>query len=392
MRIPAVYVDGLEEARASNPTLAVKYVEHTLVGDPLADAAIQSLEGLDRMEVHRLVRAGTDQDDDILGGAPRALQDFFAAVGASPAWVDHEAMAPGWDGFHDNVYEFVLAVVAGSIVQGFTTSISKSFTATGRTLLNGNQRYRQNLRHILEIMLPGGLERTGEGWKLSIRIRLVHARLRRLLSQSGDWNVDQDGWPLSAAQVATACTLFSARHLDHAKAVGARLSSEQCAGFMHVWRYTAWLLGVPESILFRDKREADELCRVAFLCEPPPTVDSIFMAHNIVNAANVLFGITDPDERLAVAASVYSVSRALIGDDMADRLDFPRRSVGMPLTALRWKRRLQDAAGRFMPSVTKRRRAEALSALLKVTNTDDRGLGISYLQPTSIHEERSKSW
>ena len=283
-------------------------------------------------------------------------------------------------------------MVAGSIVQGFTTTISKAFAATGRTVQNGNQRYRQNLRHILEIMLPGGLERTGEGWKLSVRIRFVHARVRRLLLQSGNWNVDEDGWPLSAAQVATACTLFSARHLDHATSLGARLSSEQRAGFMHVWRYTSWLLGVPETLLFRDKAEADELCRVALLCEPPPTVDSVLMAHNIVNAAWVLFGITEPAEREAAANSVYRVSRALIGDEFADRLEFPRPAISVPLAALRWKRRLHDAVGRLVPAVTKKRRAQALSALLDVTRIDDQGLGMSYLLPTAAHEDRSQPW
>ena len=272
MGVPGIYKTGYRKARATAASrhLADRYVEHTLVGDPLGDAAVAALDGFDRMEGHRLVAAGMDQDDDVLRTAPRALQDFFTAVGVAPAWVDPEAMAPGWHGFHDNVYEFVLAVVAGSIVQGFTTTISKAFAATGRTVQNGNQRYRQNLRHILEIMLPGGLERTGEGWKLSVRIRFVHARVRRLLLQSGNWNVDEDGWPPErrAGRHGMHPVLGAPPGSRHVP--GARLSSEQRAGFMHVWRYTSWLLGVPETLLFRNKAEADELCRVALLCEPPP--------------------------------------------------------------------------------------------------------------------------
>ena len=394
MTVPGIYEAGYRKARASPSIrlLADKYVEHALVGDPPADAAVAALDGFDRMEAHRLMAAGMDRDDDVLRTGPRALRDFFAAVGEPPAWVDREAMAPGWGGFHDNVYEFVLGVVAGSIVQGFTTSISRAFAATGRTVQNGSQRYRQNLRHILEIMLPGGLDRTGEGWKLSVRIRFVHARVRRLLLRSGEWNVGEDGQPLSAAQVATACTLFSARHLDYAEALGARLTPEQRDGFMAVWRYTSWLLGVPETLLFRDKAEADELCRVAFLCEPPPGVDSVLMAHNIVNAAWVLFGIADPVERKAAADNVYRVSRSLIGDETADFLKFPRPAVPVPLAVLRLKRRLHDAAGRVFPGVTKRRRAQALTALLDVTRVDDHGLGMSYLLPTAAHEDRSAAW
>ena len=45
---PAAYIEGYEKARALNPDLADAYVEHTLVGDPLADAAMESLAEFDR--------------------------------------------------------------------------------------------------------------------------------------------------------------------------------------------------------------------------------------------------------------------------------------------------------------------------------------------------------
>ena len=95
--------------------LADRAVEHTLVGDPLGDAAVVARDGFDRMEAHRLVGVCMNQDDDVLQTAQRAVQDFFTAVGVAPEWVGPEAMAPSWHDFHDNVYELVLAVVAGSV-------------------------------------------------------------------------------------------------------------------------------------------------------------------------------------------------------------------------------------------------------------------------------------
>lgn len=44
----------------------------------------------------------------------------------------------------------------------------------------------QNNRHMVEIFLPGGLYREGDGWKLSVRIRIIHAQMRYLLNQSED--------------------------------------------------------------------------------------------------------------------------------------------------------------------------------------------------------------
>ena len=104
----------------------------------------------------------------------------------------------------------------------------------------------------MEIFLPGGLERYADGWKLSVRIRLVHAQIRRLLVRSHDWDADAWGMPLSAAHVGLAAADFSARMLMHSERMGAAFSKEEREGFMQVWRYSAHLMGVPETILFKD--------------------------------------------------------------------------------------------------------------------------------------------
>ncbi len=392
MPVPSIYREGYAKARLVAPDLADNFMRYTMLGDPLADAATESLAGFDRIDAHHLVRACMDDDDEAMRAAPLALRDFFEAVGAAPAWVDERAMAPGRAAYHDNVYEFVLGLVAGSIVRGYATTICKPFAFSGRTLASGRQRYRQNMRHILEIMLPGGLARTGEGWKLSVRTRLIHAQIRRLLLQSGAWNIEEQGWPLSAAHVFMAAALFSARNVDYAAALGAHLSARGVAGFIAVWRYTAWLLGVPDALLFRDKPHAEEQLKVGLMCEPPPDVDSTMMAHNIINAGGVMFGLSDLAERRKLARDAYRVSRALLGNDLADTLDFPKANTTLALALMRGRRRFTDALGRLAPEVTRRRRAEALRALLTITDADDRELGIGYLGPTSAREEESEPW
>ena len=82
----------------------------------------------------------------------------------------------------------------------FSTLISTSFVQTGRIFDDGVRRLRQNNRHQLEIFWPGGLVREGKGWKLSVRIRFVHARVRYLLSRSEEWDFDAYGIPISAAK------------------------------------------------------------------------------------------------------------------------------------------------------------------------------------------------
>ena len=94
----------------------------------------------------------------------------------SPSWATHAAFEPGRRSFYRNSDLILQGLVGGSLVEGFSTNISRSFVITGRLREHGVRRLRQNNRHVLEIFMPGGLERYGDGWKLSIRLRLVHAQ------------------------------------------------------------------------------------------------------------------------------------------------------------------------------------------------------------------------
>ena len=97
-----------------------------------------------------------------------------------PDWVDFDSFLPGIRMFHRNSHLILGAFVGGTLVEGFATNISKAFFVSGRLRDQGVRRLRQNNRHMIEIFMPNGLSRDGDGWKLSVRIRLVHAQLRRV--------------------------------------------------------------------------------------------------------------------------------------------------------------------------------------------------------------------
>ena len=83
------------------------------------------------------------------------------------------------------------------------------------------------------------------------------------------WDVDAWGTPLSAAHVGMAAADFSARMLMHSERMGAAFSREERDGFMHVWRYSAHLMGIPETILFKSEEDALKLYDIGIMCEPP---------------------------------------------------------------------------------------------------------------------------
>ena len=209
-----------------------------------------------------------NEGEEALRDAPASLREFFEDASTVPDWVEFSEYRPGIRMFHRNSKLVLVAFVAGVLLEGFTTNIAKSFYITGRVRDQGIRRLTQNNRHMMDIFLPGGLDRDGYGWRLSVRIRIIHARVRRLLSDSDDWEPEAWGLPISAAHLGYAVSAFSARLLKHMKTLGAEYSAEEAASFMAVWRYTGYLMGIPETILFRDEEEALKLYDVGLMCEP----------------------------------------------------------------------------------------------------------------------------
>ena len=224
----------------------------------MADELAETLVAVDGRERNRLLQAGMEGQDDALRDAPAIVRKFFDEASTPPDWVDLSGFRPGFRLFHRNSNLALGAMVGGTLVEGFSTNISKSFFITGRVRDQGVRRLRQNNRHMVEIFIPGGLERTGDGWKLSVRIRVVHAMVRRLLNDSDEWDAEAWGVPISAAHVGFAITAFSARLLKHLRDLGAKFDDEERASFMQVWRYSGYLMGIPESILFPRRRGCPE--------------------------------------------------------------------------------------------------------------------------------------
>ncbi|MXY72129.1 MAG: DUF2236 domain-containing protein, partial [Dehalococcoidia bacterium] len=159
MTMPTDYLDGYEQARAVNPDLAEKYVAHTTIGDPDADAMVDELATIDAEEGFRFLQAGMDEEHDVLRDAPPTVQSFFQGIENPPEWVDLESFGDGVRLFHKNSKLLLAGMLGGVLVEGFSTNISKSFFITGRLRDQGVRRLQQNNRQMIELFFPGGMMR-----------------------------------------------------------------------------------------------------------------------------------------------------------------------------------------------------------------------------------------
>ena len=390
MKIPTDYGAGYEMARALEPEIASNYIAHTAIGDPEADAVVQDLFTLDPGQSGRFIQAAMDGDEETLAAAPPSLLDFFERIESPPDWVDFPSFIPGIRMFHRNSRLVLGAFVGGVLVEGFSTNISKSFFTTGRLRDQGVRRLKQNNRHMIEIFMPGGLRREADGWKLSVRVRLIHAQVRHLLNESGEWDHEAWGVPISSAHVGFAITAFSARLLMHLRSLGAVFDDEERESFMAIWRYSGYLMGIPETILYEHEEEALRLFDIGKICEPAGQLESIAMANSLINSAPLVVGIDDPVERRTLSKYVFTVSRALIWNQLADELNYPTSLTLGVLAWFRLQERYQRTLGRLLPKLSTSNNFTQFTSLLEASMFDE--AGISYRLPDHVYAEESSKW
>ncbi len=388
--IPTDYKPGYEKARAVAPEIASNYVAHTHIGDPLGEAMTADLAHLSTEEQERLIRAAMEEEEEGLRDAPESLRAFFKDAETTPEWLDYAAFAPAVRMFHRNSYLVLAAFVAGVLIEGFTTNIAKSFIITGKVRDQGVRRLGQNNRHMMEIFLPGGMYRYGEGWKLSVRIRIIHARTRQLLNNTEDWDAEAWGAPISAAHLGYAISAFSARLLKHMKTLGADYNDEEYASFMAVWHYSGYLMGIPETILFHDGKDALKLYDVALMCEPSSEIESVVMAHALVNSAPLIAGVTDPEGRRSLAQYVYRLSRGLIGNETAKALMYPPLSGFGAVGWFKLQHRYEHLLGSLFAGRRQKSNFNRFTGLLETSAYDEDG--IRYALPDHVYAEESTKW
>ena len=388
---PSAYVDGYAKARVVDREAADNYIRHTIIGDPELDPVMAELAELPPADMHRFIRAGVEQDGEAtLRRAPQILRDFFDNIQV-PDWVDFEDFKPGQRAFFDNMSNMLIAYAIGSAVEGFSTLVSKSFSITGRVTGLGSgaeRRLGQNNRHMIETYFPGGLLRDGEGWKVSMRIRFVHARMRKLLTDSDAWDHAAWGTPLSAAHIGgIALYTFSIRQFQHAISMASTITQEKRDSIVKIWRYGGHILGVPEAILFTSEAEAKRNYGIAHMCEPPPDDDAIGVANAVFKAIPAMAGVKTEAERKSLQIYAYRLSRALIGNELADQYGYPNtiRIRMLVLLYFRMKSRLINL-------LTKNRILQEQSFMQIFDATQYDKEGISYKMPDHVRAKQQSPW
>ncbi|MCX6397100.1 MAG: oxygenase MpaB family protein [Propionibacteriales bacterium] len=188
-------------------------------------------------------------------GAPAPLGTLFAALENRPDWVDDAllergaaaARRIGGDGFD------ILAF--GSLLGGYRSGGAlQPLVRTGRIGDETLKRVGETGQWWLACTAPGGMQRDGDGWKLSVHVRVMHAFVNYQLERADDWDWEFRGVPINQFDRAGTIGSFSTSYLLQARALGIRVPAADAAAIMHLWSYVGWLMGVDERWLPRTER------------------------------------------------------------------------------------------------------------------------------------------
>ncbi|NMO18846.1 DUF2236 domain-containing protein [Pyxidicoccus fallax] len=333
MTFPSRYV-GLTEARARHGERVDRLGRFLTRGDPLADAAVAALAERGPRAREQAIQAALHGPSE---GVPEALAALVAHCSDVPFWVDFERAARG--GAVCMRAGVLSGMVLGlkSLVGGYCSPAgNKPLIFSGRLQETAARRLAETGRFVQAVCERDGMRPGHEGWRTSVRVRLMHAQVRHLLSKDPRWKAEDWGTPINQVDMAGTVLLFSHVLAQGLQQLGVTLSRDEREDLLHLWRHVGRVLGTEEELLSTSEHEAEVLWGLITMTQAPPDEDSRTLARALLESP--LRDAKTRSERLATERFVsitYALSRYLIGDTYADALGYPKSRWRFALPAVR---------------------------------------------------------
>lgn len=220
------------------------------------------------------------------------LDVFWTEINTVPPWVDWVQIQRGQDVFFRYGMPCIVALTFQSLVGGMagwrlveTLSRTGAFsTKVAKHRLLETVQHILQATHSLEAIQPGG-----QGFASTIRVRLLHAAVRRkILDLARDrpdyFDVDAWGVPINDLDSLGTLLSFSAAVIWMGlPRQGIHLREQEIEDFHALWRYLGYLLGTPDQWM-ADYRRAKVFLESLILAELEPSEMSRVLANNTLSA------------------------------------------------------------------------------------------------------------
>lgn len=294
--------------------------------DGLADDVVDAIEATPggwRM-FDTAARLGVDR----VQGAPAAFRALFDQVEHVPMWVDWDTVDRGGEVLLRAGPLGGIVLALKSLVLGYTSPAgNKPLVFSGRLEEQAPRRLNETARFVQATITPGSMRPRGEGWQITLKVRLIHAHVRRMILKSGRWDAAAWGAPINQHDQVGTSLLFSVILLRGLRQLGMRIARRDAEAYVHLWRWSGWLMGIDPELLPATEAEGIRTGEVLEATIGQPDEDARRLTKALIESplrAARTRGEKANARRLVRFSS--GMCRALNGDAVADALGLPPTS------------------------------------------------------------------
>jgi hypothetical protein len=287
--------------------------------DDMVDGLIQKEQIASANEILRLV---IHNKDSLPSELPDDLKVWFHETSIVPAWVEPERIQRARDFFHRNGLIIALILSTAALIDCFAAKKGvKVLVKTGILQRKTYIRLVETAQFVFNIMEPDGLEPTGNGIVSIQKVRLMHTATRRLImaDQQDPWNIDELGLPVCQEDLLGTLMSFTILVFDCMEKLNIEFSAEEAEDYFYLWRMIAEMLGICLDLIPDNVDEARKM--MAFISQRQfgPSEDGKAMTQALLT----MFELVIPGH--ASEGNLYELIRYLVGDEVADWLEIPRK-------------------------------------------------------------------
>ncbi|MCA9601320.1 MAG: DUF2236 domain-containing protein, partial [Myxococcales bacterium] len=177
------------------------------------------------------------------------------------------------------------------------------------------RRLAETLDFVTKTSTRGSLRPGADGWRTTVRVRLIHAQVRHALSNMPHWDAGAWGTPINQTEMVGTNLAFSSIFMDGTRKLGARYTPAEAQSIMDLWRYSGYLLGVDEPLLARSDTQGRRIAAAILATQAPPNEDS----RRLIEALTRVSLTANPPAALGDVQR--SMTHYLIGDYYANELN-----------------------------------------------------------------------
>lgn len=302
--------------------------------DPLADQLVDWMQAHGTRTAWALVNQAIDQGLAAVPDAPAPLRAFFMQVEHRPDWVNDDLLIEGARVCGLGGRAGMRALAVTGLMAGYQlAAVNQTLLATGALEKGAARRIAETTKWWIDVTEPGAMARSGDGFKSTLRVRIIHAMVRQHVAAQPSWDFADLGQPVNQTDMQATYLGFSTVYLLGMRLVGVPLTRRDKAAVMHLWRYIAWVNGVDPAFLHElqdGERSGMFLLHQNLLTQRMADTDSARLAQALADEPlHRHYGRFGWLKGHVNRAMTLSLARACMGNETL-------RDLGLPVWNLPW--------------------------------------------------------